>query len=206
MSKLMAISRMRTDTDGKGLTTLVAFYGCPLRCRYCLNADCHTREIDERTEHSPEELLERVKLDDIYFRMSGGGVTFGGGEPLLQTEFLERFAQLAPKAWKIRIETSLNVSWEEVESLIPYVNQWIIDVKDMNPEIYREYTGLDNGFVIENLRRLYERVGGEQLHLRIPKIPGYNQAADIENSLNELKGYQCKKEVFDYIVSEKTER
>lgn len=205
MSKIMGISRMRTGTDGKGLTTLVAFYSCPLRCRYCLNEDCHTREIDERVEHSPEELLERVKIDDIYFRMSGGGVTFGGGEPLLQAEFMERFARLAPKEWKIRIETSLNVPWEKVESLIPYIDQWIIDVKDMNCEIYKEYTGLENGFVIENLRRLYERVGGDKLHLRIPRIPQYNEPEDIENSLKVLESYRCKKEVFEYILPEKDE-
>lgn len=200
MSKLMAISRIRTNTDGKGITTLVAFYGCPLRCRYCLNEECHAGDIDERTEHSPEELLERVKIDDIYFRMSGGGVTFGGGEPLLQAEFLERFVQIAPKAWKLRIETSLNVPWEAVEGLLPYVDQWIVDVKDMNPDIYKAYTGLDNTMVVENLRRLYDRAGGEKLHLRIPRIPQYNRETDIENSLKVLEGYHCKKEVFDYII------
>lgn len=200
MSKLMGISRIRTNTDGKGITTLVAFYGCPLRCRYCLNEECHTATIDERTEYSPEELLELVKIDDMYFRMSGGGVTFGGGEPLLQAEFLERFVQLAPKAWKIRIETSLNVPWETVEVLLPYVDQWIVDVKDMNSDIYKAYTGIENTMVIENLKRLYEGVGGEKMHLRVPRIQGYNQAADIEHSLTVLEGYQCKKEVFDYII------
>ncbi len=203
MSKIMGISRLRTGTDGKGLTTLVGFYGCPLRCRYCLNEDCHACDIDERVEHTPEELLERVKLDDIYFRMSGGGVTFGGGEPLLQAKFVEWFARLAPKEWKIRVETSLNVPWETVASLIPYIDQWIIDVKDMNPEIYKKYTGLENGFVIENLRRLYECVGGDKLHLRIPRIPNFNHAEDIEKSLKVLEDYNCKKEVFEYILPEK---
>lgn len=206
MSKIMDISRIRTNTDGKGITTLVAFYGCPLRCRYCLNEACHRAEVDERVDYSPEELLERVKIDDIYFRMSGGGVTFGGGEPLLQAGFLERFAQLAPNAWKIRLETSLHASWEAIERLLPYVDEWIVDVKDMNPDIYKAYTGQENEVVVENLRRLYQCAGGEKLHLRIPRILHFNQEEDVEYSLRALEDYDCEKEVFTYISPDWEER
>ena len=80
-AKFIGIRRHRLTTDGEGVTTLAAFWGCPLRCQYCLNPYC----MDEHFKGemlTPQELYDRVKIDDLYFRASGGGVTFGGGEPL----------------------------------------------------------------------------------------------------------------------------
>lgn len=198
MSKIMGISRLRTGTDGKGITTLVTFYKCPLKCKYCINDRCHDDKF-ALTDYTTQELLDLIMIDDLYFRMSGGGVTFGGGEPLLQTKFIERFAKDAPKEWKIRIETSLNVTWNAIEPLIPYVDQWIIDVKDMNNEIYKEYTGVGNARVKLNLKRLAKMIPVECIYLRFPNILGYNSTEDIERSLDELAYIDCTKEVFDYV-------
>ena len=87
MSDIMAISRLRMGTDGKGVRTLVGFYGCPLNCKYCANHYCHQSET-VRADYTPEELLEVLSIDEPYFLMTGGGVTFGGGEPLLQAGFI----------------------------------------------------------------------------------------------------------------------
>ena len=83
---LLALSRLRMGTDGKGVTTLVVGAGCPLSCRYCINR----RLLKEAPQKSvtAEELLESVRIDDLYFRATGGGVTFGGGESLLHAEFI----------------------------------------------------------------------------------------------------------------------
>lgn len=198
MSKVMGISRLRTGTDGKGITTLVTFYNCPLKCKYCINNKCHDDEW-VLTDYTPRELLDLVMVDDIYFKMSSGGITFGGGEPLLQAEFIEEFVRIAPSEWNIRIETALNVTWNAVEPLIPNICQWIIDIKDMNDDIYKEYTGISNASMKSNLKRLVEVVSPERLHLRFPNIPGYNTSDDVKKSLDEVKHIDCKKEVFDYI-------
>lgn len=87
MNEIMGISRLRMGTDGIGITTLVTFYGCPLNCVYCLNPQCRDKNT-VRAEYSPVELMKIIKIDDIYFRMTDGGVTFGGGEPLLYSNFI----------------------------------------------------------------------------------------------------------------------
>lgn len=81
MSDIMSISRLRIGTDGEGITTLVAFHGCPLHCKYCVNSHCHNEEI-LRADFTVEELIQVLSVDEPYFLMTGGGVTFGGGEPL----------------------------------------------------------------------------------------------------------------------------
>ena len=104
---LLGLSRLRMGTDGTGVTTLVAGAGCPLRCRWCIN-----RRLLRDAPAEPvtaQELLNRVRIDDLYFRASGGGVTFGGGESMLHAPFLRRFRELCPGDWKISAETSLDL-------------------------------------------------------------------------------------------------
>ena len=120
---LIGMSRHRIRVDGQGVTTLVAFHGCPLRCRYCLNAQCLKPEGVWRTV-TPQQLLDETLLDDLYFQATGGGITFGGGEPLLRSLFIEAFALLAPKEWNIAVETSLNVDRHHLLRLRPYIAQY----------------------------------------------------------------------------------
>lgn len=197
--KIMNICRLRRDIDGAGITTLILMHGCHLHCRHCPNDYCH----DDGTACqclTARELADIVKIDDAYFRMSGGGITFGGGEPLLQAGFIREFAEEASEKWKLRIETSLNVPWTDVELLLPYVDQWIIDIKDTEPEIYLEYTGMDNSAVLSNLEKMRLRAGSGKIRIRIPMIRGYNTQKDINDSLVRLEKYACEKEVFSYIV------
>ena len=77
-TKIFGISRPRLTTDGEGVTTLVAFSGCPLRCKYCLNKTCW--KPDTRRLYTPELLFEEVKIDQLYFLATHGGITLGGGE------------------------------------------------------------------------------------------------------------------------------
>ena len=87
---VVTYSRLRMLVDGDGITTLVCFHGCPLRCKWCLNPFTW----DPKTPYqlmTAEQLYEKVREDDLYFRATGGGVTFGGGEPLLQSDFIRQF-------------------------------------------------------------------------------------------------------------------
>ena len=81
IAPLIAVARHRLAVDGQGVTTLVAFHGCTLRCRYCLNAQCLHPDGLSRTV-TPAELLDEVMIDNLYFLATGGGITFGGGNRL----------------------------------------------------------------------------------------------------------------------------
>ena len=199
---IMSISRLRLGTDGKGITTLVAFYECPLHCKYCINDFCHG--VIKRGTYTPAQLLKVLLKDDIYYRMTGGGVTFGGGEPLLQSAFIHEVCKLAEPQWKMRIETSLNVPWRNVEPIINDMDEWIIDIKDMDYSIYRKYTGMSIDNVIDNIYRIQEQVDSSKLHIRVPRIPGYNTANDIEESIASIREILgVEPEVFDYMKTVK---
>lgn len=195
-----AISRHRIATDGDGVTTLVVFHSCPLRCRWCINPQTW-EEGSSFTVMTPSQLLSRVRMDDLYFQATGGGITFGGGEPALRSRFIEAFRNICPQPWKINIETSLNVTQEHLERLMPVIDEYAIDIKDMNPEIYRSYTGADNGKVISNLRRLAEAGLADRCVIRIPLIPEFNTDKDRENSVRQLleMGF-TRFDRFDYII------
>lgn len=178
---VIGISRHRMATDGKGITTLVGFYGCPLRCRYCLNPHSFS-ETAKRTLFSPEELYERVKIDQLYFLATGGGVTFGGGEPLLYPAFLREFRALCGESWHLCVETSLSVPWESVAIAAQVIDEFIVDCKDSDPEIYRRYTGKDNREMLDNLAKLVSVLGAERVVVRVPLIPGYNTEENRKRS------------------------
>ncbi len=115
-ASFIVINRHRLATDGKGVTTLVAFSGCPLRCKYCLNDQCHDPERIATTL-SPQQLLDQVMVDNLYFLATGGGICFGGGEPLLHSEFIHQFCTMKVAEWRISLETSLNVPQHLVKGI-----------------------------------------------------------------------------------------
>lgn len=195
-----AVSRHRIATDGMGVTTLVVFHACPLRCRWCLNPQTW-REGSVYTEMTPAQLLMGVRADDLYFQATGGGITFGGGEPALRSRFIEEFRRMCPKEWKINIETSLNVPQEHVRRLIPLTDEFLIDIKDMNPSIYSEYTGKDNDQVVSNLMLIVSEGMADRCRIRIPLIPGYNSEEDRQHSIDMLRNMGFTRfDVFEYIT------
>ncbi len=200
---LITISRHRLVTDGDGVTTLVAAKGCPLSCRYCLNKNVLEDTVPSRPV-TPEELLKTVAIDDLYFKATNGGVVFGGGESLLHAEFLREWHAIAPKEWRTIAETCLNVPSELFETALDAVDSWIVDIKDMNPEIYRAYTGRDNGQVIANLKRLAEAGRCGDVTVRVPLIPGYNTEEDCARSVEALKaiGNWKNYDLFRYVIRE----
>lgn len=197
-AEIMGINRHRMGTDGKGISTLITFYGCPLNCKYCLNPQCKS-ESTPCTYIEPNDLVNLLMVDDIYFKSTGGGIVFGGGEPLLNAEYIKEVCDLVPLQWKIRIETSLNVKWDKIELLLPYIDQWIIDIKDSNTEIYKNYTGADNLKVYDNVLRLSHKIGKEKLLIRIPKIPNYNTEKNIQESV-KLYSNLGNIDIFNYKI------
>ena len=182
----IGVARHRLGRDGKGVTTLAAFHGCPLHCRYCLNPRC--LDANARVlRHTPESLYQQLLIDDLYFVATGGGVCFGGGEPLLRPDFILRFHELCADRWKITVETSLNVPLASLQAVHPVINQYIIDIKDANDQIYQAYTGKSNVQVWENLRWLAQHADPAHVTIRTPQIPMFNTTEDVECSIVKIK-------------------
>jgi pyruvate formate lyase activating enzyme len=201
-TSILEISRLRMGTDGHGITTLVAFYGCPLNCRYCLNPECN--HYGERTKCMlPEDVMNELRKDELYYIATKGGVTFGGGEPLLNSQYIKDVLELGAKDWNVTVETSLNVPMHHVKLLMPYINEYIVDIKDMNPEIYQKYTGRNNRWVKDNLQWLVKRGMADRIICRIPLIPKYNSESDQEKSKEELSNMGINRfDIFSYTVDE----
>lgn len=180
----IGVARHRLVVDGEGVTTLAAFHTCTLACKYCLNPQS-IRKNDNIKTFTTEEFYERVKVDELYYLATGGGICFGGGEPCLRYEFIREFRELCGPDWKLTIETAINVPKKNIEALLPVIDFWIVDVKDMNPEIYKAYTGKTNERVLENLELL--RGMPENVKVRIPSIPEYNTKEDQDSSVTKLK-------------------
>lgn len=197
---IIAVNRHRILTDGEGITTLVAFNGCPLRCKYCLNPMCFKADT-EKMMLNTSELYAKVRMDNLYFLASGGGITFGGGEPLLRADYIAEFCELYGSAWHNCMETSLNVPREKLETAVKYIDCFYIDCKDTNPDIYFAYTGKDNSTMLENLRWLSENVDSDKITVRVPLIKDFNTDEDRQKSVELLKTFGLHKfDLFEYII------
>lgn len=143
-------------------------------------------------EMSVEECMKIIRRDKGYYERSGGGVTVSGGEPLLQSDFVAAlFRQCREEGYHTCLESTFYADWSEIEKVLPLSDLLISDIKHMNSETHKKYTGVPNEKILENLKRLTEE--GHELILRIPVIPGVND--DMENIeatadfiLDELKG------------------
>ena len=197
---VFAINRLRVGTDGEGITTLVGVHGCPLRCTYCINQMVWDSETLVRP-FGLQELYEEVKIDNLYFQASGGGVTFGGGEALLHASFIRSFKEQYAKEWRVVLETSLQAPRSCVEEAIQGVDFFIVDCKDMNATIYEKYTKQPAKLMQDNLVYLLQEVGPERIMVRVPYIPEYNTREDTEKSIEQLKHMGITKiDSFDYII------
>ena len=204
-TSILGISRLRMGTDGHGVRTLVAFHGCPLRCRYCLNPDS-LKDSEKVKRMLPEEVMEEVRKDELYYIATNGGITFGGGEPLLNSQYIKDILELGANKWSVAVETSLNVPRHHLELLLPYIDEYVVDVKDMNTRIYESYTGKSNSQVKENLKWLVEQGMAERILCRIPLIPNYNNASDQEKSKKELSEMGITRfEMFTYLIDKERE-
>ncbi len=197
---LIAINRHRLTTDGEGVTTLVAFHGCSLHCEYCLNAQCLQAD-GVWCRLTPGELYSEVEIDDLYFVATGGGICFGGGEPLLRSDFIKAFAEIMNPEWKLTIETSLNVPLENVKAIASLVQMWYVDIKDMNPDIYKAYGCKENKQVVSNLQWLAANGYADKVIIRLPLIPEYNTDEDRQRSQQQLEKMGFTNfDKFNYIV------
>lgn len=198
-ARIFGISRHRLTTDGEGVTTLVTFNGCPLRCKYCINKT--SWEMDKGRDFTPETLYEEVKIDQLYFLATHGGITFGGGEPLLQKDFIKEFRALCGPQWSLVAETSLHVPFETVQEMNEVLDGYIVDIKDMNPAIYLDYTGKEIDLMLKNLEWILQHKAPERIKVRVPHIPEYNSEEDVAKSVERLKAMGVVDvDEFNYVI------
>lgn len=199
---VFAIERHRLTTDGAGVTTLVGAYGCPLQCRYCLNPHAwNPATLEKCVSMTPQMLYDKVKIDDLYFLATKGGITFGGGESLLHAEFIRAFREVAGPGWRLTAETSLHVPKTQLLKALPVLDDFIVDIKDLNPVIYEAYTSMPIDRVLSNLELLSEHCAPERVTIRVPSIPQYNTEEDVASSVEKLQAMGFTQiEVFPYII------
>jgi pyruvate formate lyase activating enzyme len=158
------------------------------KCQAC--GDCidicpgHAREITGKKVTSGE-VLEEIKKDLIFYQESGGGVTFSGGEPLLQIDFLEELLSSCREAGiRIAIDTCGYAPWSHFKRIVHLVDLWLYDVKVLDLEKHKKYTGVSNRLILENLRQLSRETSS--IEIRIPIIPGMNDSSGEVEQMAEL--------------------
>ena len=179
--------------DGPGIRTTVFLKGCPLRCAWCHNPEGQRREPQPltkqgRTEISGysidvEALAARIRRDEDIFRDSGGGVTFTGGEPLMQAEFLCEVLDRLTDIHKA-VETCGYASEQTFKRVLERVDYMLFDVKLVDSELHKRWTGVGNELIKANLKTLCE--SGKPFVARVPLIPGVNDSAENMEATAEL--------------------
>lgn len=184
---ILAIDRHRFEIDGAGVRTLVILSDCPLRCKYCINPKTWNG-LGKGKTYTPEQLLDIVSVDSIYFQATKGGITFGGGEPLLHPDFIAEFVDIAPSSWNYVVETSLSVPFENIQKVADKIERFIVDIKSMDEDIYRAYTDGDLALAKDNLISLIKLIGKDRITVRVPLIPDY---ADEKSQEETAKAVQA---------------
>lgn len=217
--------------DGPGIRTTVFLKGCPLDCRWCHNPESrllqpekinhtHSRKYLELLKNndpalfgkqvSAAEVMQEVEKDILFYDQSGGGVTFSGGEPLMQPEFLRA---LLFKSGEQEIHTAVDTSgyaaWKNFEMILNIVDLFLYDLKIMDNVLHKKYTGVSNRLILENLRKLHE--AGANIQIRIPLIPGFtDDRANLLAMVNFLDKMNNIKEIsllpYNQMAGEKHQR
>lgn len=129
-------------------------------------------------KQTADEVVSVVQRDIPFYDQSGGGVTFSGGEPLMQTAFLvELLDRCKQKHIHTCIDTTCYAKPEDIQSVIPLTDLFLCDIKHMDSQKHRSMTGVDNDIILENLKRLAS--ASKTIYIRVPIVPGFND--DNEN-------------------------
>lgn len=141
-------------------------------------------------EMTVDEVLKEVEKDMSFYNRSGGGVTFSGGEPLNQIDFLVAcLSECKKRSIHSCIETAGHVPWDQANRAFELLDYVLYDVKHMDPDKHKKFTGVSNEIILENLVKLREKFPDKKIRVRTPVIPGFNDTEDeikaIQTFLNE---------------------
>lgn len=181
--KLHSIETMGL-VDGPGIRTVFFLQGCPLRCSYCHNPD--SQSMFSKTRITPNEVVKIAKRYKSYYNRTGGGVTFSGGEPLLQGEFLlETLKLLKEEGINTAIDTSGYGDIRYYKEILEYVDVVLLDIKHFDNTGYRKVTGKSMIGFYKFISYLEDFNGILWLrHVMVPSITDNNES--IENLFNNV--------------------
>ena len=189
--------------DGPGIRTTVFMKGCPLSCQWCHNPESRSADIctvsktvrvgdktfteDEIVGHemTVEEVMKELHKEQIFMEESGGGVTFSGGEPLQQANFLlEMLAACKLEKMHTTVDTTGFSNWKTLEKVAQHTDLFLYDLKLIDDNRHKIYAGVSNQLILDNLERLLEM--GKKVRIRIPMIPGITFT---EENINQTIAY-----------------
>lgn len=168
--------------DGPGIRVVVFMQGCALRCLYCHNPDTWTLDGNkDALDFAPEELVKKISRFRSYFEKSGGGVTFSGGDPLKQPEFLKETLKLCKEAGIHTTLDTAGVGFGDYEEILKYTDLVLYDVKHLTREGYKDMTGIE----IDETQKFLEacKKMGTKMWIRQVVVPG---KTDSEEYIREL--------------------
>lgn len=173
--------------DGPGIRFVVFMQGCPLRCQYCHNPD--TWDVNKGKEYTPQELMNEIIKYKPYIDYSKGGVTFTGGEPLLQADFLLEVSKLCKeKGISVAIDTSGFIFNEKVKELLEYTDLVLLDIKNYDSLVYKIVTGVSLSPTLKFLDYLKEK--NIATWVRYVVVPNLTDNLDAVKKLSDhLDGY-----------------
>jgi pyruvate formate lyase activating enzyme len=189
--------------DGPGIRVTFFMKGCPLSCLWCHNPEgisavpfsvSMTNKIGDKEfsnikevgkYYSVENILEILEKERVFLNQSKGGVTFSGGEPMLQLEFLQEILEVCKaNGYHTAVDTSGYSSAQNYKSILPYTDLFLFDLKHMDEAKHIEFTGVSNRLILENYLLLLE--SGKDIMVRVPVIPGYNDDPDHLEGLKQF--------------------
>jgi pyruvate formate lyase activating enzyme len=189
--------------DGPGIRVTFFMKGCPLSCWWCHNPEGispQPEEIEKLTKvgdrefrkseivgksYPVEEILNIAEKERVFMEKSNGGVTFSGGEPMMQAEFLiEALKGCRERGFHTAVDTSGYCPAQTLEKIIPFTNLFLFDLKHPDNVRHLEYTGVTNENIIRNFKLILKSKA--DLMIRIPVIPGFN---DSEDDMSEFKRF-----------------
>lgn len=189
--------------DGPGIRVTFFMKGCPLSCWWCHNPEGISpamenvrqtrriggKEFSENKEvgkyYTVENIIEILEKDRIFLEQSGGGVTFSGGEPMMQSEFLkESLEACRKKGFHTAVDTSGYASSESYRAIMKLTDLFLFDIKHLDEQKHLEFTGVSNVGILKNLKMILN--SGKDVMIRIPVIPGKNDDAGHLSDLREL--------------------
>ncbi|MDD2562890.1 MAG: glycyl-radical enzyme activating protein [Salinivirgaceae bacterium] len=191
--------------DGPGIRLTVFLKGCPLRCKWCHNPESFSCAIEtwNQTDHLDgqsflrniqvgqqvdiESLMKVVMADSLFFSKSGGGVTFSGGEPMMQPEFLvEALKECIKQGIHTCVDTSGFAKTGQFRSVLKYTDLVLFDLKVMDSTIHKQITGVDNYLILNNLSVAVQNK--VPVRIRIPLIPDITDTpSNLEAILEFIK-------------------
>ena len=189
--------------DGPGIRTTIFLKGCPLNCQWCHNPESRDSSIEipakenlkkllnlplSETKNAigrivtSEDLIKEILKDIVFYEESGGGVTFSGGEPMMQPEFLMKMLiKCREKGIHTAIDTSGYATTNSYKKIAEYTDLFLFDLKLADNKEHIKYTGVPNRLIHKNLLEL--NTLGKQIRIRIPLIPGIT---DTDKNLSEI--------------------